>query len=263
MDSRAIANFGILNSLPASPREVLALRSTSPAAPIPLAALVFDLNNVLYDATVWQRWLLQLLNRFGVHTHFDAFFCVFEHDYLPAVYRGERDFWEALRDFLISVGMSRGRLEEVLAAAHGKHRELWDEVRPFPGVTATLAQLAARGIRLALLANSGAPATQLVERLKRLGISQRFDVVLSSRDLKASKPAHQCYQAVIDALGLPSDAIGFVGHEPVELAGAALAGMVALALHHTADVQAEVYLDRFDQLLHVVAPLHASQQRAC
>lgn len=263
MDSQAIAHLGMLGRLPESPREVLALRSTAPAAPIPLSAVVFDLSNVLYDATVWQRWLLQLLNRFGVHTHFDAFFCVFEHDYLPAVYRGERDFWDALRDFLIAVGISKGRLEEILAAAHGKHREWWDEVRPFPGVAATLAQLAARGIRLALLANSGAPATQLVERLKRLGIAQRFDVVLSSRDLKACKPDHQCYQAVIAALDLPSDVIGFVGHAPAELAGAALAGMVALALHHTAEVQAEVYLDRFDQLLQVVAPLHASRQRAC
>lgn len=263
MDSRAITAFGIMDCLPESPREVLALRSTAPAAPIPLAALVFDLNNVLYDATVWQRWLLQLLNRFGVHTHFEAFFCVFEHDYLPAVYRGERDFWDALRDFLLAAGMTKGRVEEALAAAHGKYRDLWDDVRPFPGVAATLAQLAARGVRLAVLANSGAPADCLIQRLSRLGISQRFDVVLSSRDLQAAKPAHECYQAVIDALEIPSDAIGFVGHEPLELAGAALAGMVAFALHHTTDGQADVYLDRFDQLLHVVAPLARCQQRAC
>lgn len=30
--------------------------------------LLFDMGDVLYDATVWRRWLLQLLHKMGLHT---------------------------------------------------------------------------------------------------------------------------------------------------------------------------------------------------
>jgi HAD superfamily hydrolase (TIGR01509 family) len=250
MDSRIVAVQP--NSTPQTPRDVLSL--TAPQEiPWQLEAIVFDLGNVLYDASAWQRWLLQLLNRIGLHTHYDAFFRVFERDYLEAVYCGERDYWDALRAFLLAAGLSRGRVEEVLAAGHGKYSELWDDVRPLPGVAATLAQLASRGVRLAVLSNSGCSSERLAAKLKRLGIEQRFSVVLTSHDLHVAKPAPECYHAAISALGVPAEATGFVGHETLELAGASLTGMVTFAVNHAPDAQADVYLERFDQLLKVVS----------
>lgn len=238
-------------------REVLPLQHTSP---IPLAALVLDLDHVLYDASPWQRWLLQLLNRIGLHTHYQVFFRAFERDYLESVYVGERDYWDALRAYLLAAGVSRGRVEEVLAAGHGKHRELWRDVRPLPGVAATLAQLAARGVRLAVLSNTASRTAELEEQLDRLGIAGRFEIVLSSCDLGLAKPMPECYQAVLAAFDLPSEAVGFVGHESLELAGAGLAGLTTFAINHAADAQADIFLDRFEQLLQVVTPA-ALQQR--
>lgn len=237
---------------PQSPRDVLSLSAPVAPAPVPLTSLVFDLGNVLYDASAWQRWLLQLLNRIGLHTHYEAFFRVFERDYLEAVYRGEREYWDALREFLFAVGLSRGRVEEVLAAGHGKYRELWDDVRPLPGVAATLAQLGSRGVRLGVLCNAGCSAERLTAKLERLGLAKRFAVVLSSHDLHAAKPAAECYLAAISALDAPAESTGFVGHETLDLAGAGLAGMITFAVNHTADAQADVYLERFDQLLQLV-----------
>jgi FMN phosphatase YigB (HAD superfamily) len=239
-------------------RETLALRGARPAE---LAALVFDLDHVLYDASPWQRWLLMLLNRIGLHTHYQAFFRAFERDYLEAVYLGQRDYWDALRDYLLAAGISRGRVEEVLAAAHGKSRELWDEVRPLPGVAATLAQLAARNIRLAVLSNAAVGTEQLRQKLEQLGIAGRFEIVLSSRDLGAAKPMPQSYQAVVEALQLEACEIGFVGHASLELAGAALAGFVTFAVNHDADASADLELAGFEQLPQVVLPL-AQRQRA-
>ncbi|HTN76833.1 MAG TPA: HAD family hydrolase [Pirellulaceae bacterium] len=244
---------------PQTPRDVLSLAPPA-IATVQLSALVFDLGNVLYDASAWQRWLLQLLNRIGLHTHYEAFFRVFERDYLQAVYCGQRDYWDALRDFLLAAGLSPGRVEEVLAAGHGKYRELWDDVRPLPSVSATLAQLAARGVRLCILSNAGCSAQRLGDKLRRLGLATRFEIVLSSLDLQAAKPAPECYQAAIAALGCPPDELGFVGQQTLELAGAGLAGMVTIAVNHNADAQADIYLDRFDQLLQVVAPRHPQQR---
>lgn len=238
-------------------RDVVAMRSPAPVA---LAALVLDLDHVLYDASPWQRWLLQLLNRIGMHTHYQAFFCAFERDYLESVYCGQREYWDALRAYLLEAGVSRGRVEEVLAAGHGKHRELWRDVRPFPGVCNTLSQLAARGVRLAVLSNAVSSGEEFETQFNHLGLRSRFEVVLSSRDLGVAKPTPEAYQAAIHALGLAPETIGFVGHSTLELAGAGLAGLTTFAINHAPDAQADIYLDRFEQLLQVAAPASMKQR---
>lgn len=255
MDSRRNESSGRC-SAPAA-RDVLAIRTQSPVA---LSALVLDLDHVLYDASPWQRWLLQLLNRIGLQTHYEAFYCAFERDYLDGVYRGQRDYWDALRAYLIEAGVSRGRVEEVLAAGHGKHRELWQSVRPFPGVVSTLEQLATRGVRFAVLSNAVADKDQFDQQLKQLGLRCRFDVVLSSRELRIAKPSPEAYQAVIAALDLPPERIGFVGHATLELAGAGLAGLTTFAINHADDAEADAYLDRFERLLSLVASTVARQR---
>ncbi len=256
MDSRPIDAHGGAKASFAT-RDVLALRSP---APVMLAALVLDLDHVLYDASPWQRWLLQLLNRIGLHTHYGAFFCAFERDYLESVYRGEREYWDALRGYLLEAGVSRGRVEEVLAAGHGKHRELWRDVRPLPGVSNTLTQLAARGVRLAVLSNAVSSGEEFEAQLNHLGLRSRFEVVISSRDLGLAKPTPESYQAAINALDLAPESIGFVGHSTLELAGAGLAGLTTFAINHAADAQADIYLDRFEQLLQVAAPTSMKQR---
>ena len=38
--------------------------------------LVFDMGDVLFDATVWRRWLLQQLQRMGLQAGYRSFFDV-------------------------------------------------------------------------------------------------------------------------------------------------------------------------------------------
>ena len=255
MDSRLVT---VPDSYSLEPtRDVFTLR---PALPVTLSALILDLENVLVDVSPWRRWLLQLLNRIGLHTHYQAFFCAFEQDYLGAVYCGQRDYWEALRAYLLAAGVSRGRVEEVLAAALGKVGELWADARPLPGVMGTLADLTSRGVRLALLSNSAASTREIEDRLQRLGIAGRFTIVLSSRDLGLAKPMPESYGAAITALNTPAETIGFVGHSALELAGASLAGLTTFAINHAPDVEADYFLERFEQLQHLVLPMQ-SQKR--
>src|SRR3989304_5633212 len=73
--------------------------------PRPAGGLLFAMGNVLYDATLWRRWLLQLVRRLGVRTDYRGFFETWERDYLDDVYRGRREFCEAVRAFLLSTGL--------------------------------------------------------------------------------------------------------------------------------------------------------------
>lgn len=217
-----------------------------------VSGLLFDGDDVLYDATMWRRWLLQLLGRLGLHTHYDAFYRVWEREFLDEVNQGRRDYWEALRAFLKSSGLSRGQIDEVVAASHARHRQLQESARPLAGVLATTAQLSGSGIPMAVLCNSPMPAAKLETLLGKLGLAGRFQAVLSSVDLGYTKPAAESYRAALDAMHMDASQVAFVGHDTIELHGAAEAGLSTIAINHAIDAKADIYLDRIEQLLSAV-----------
>jgi HAD superfamily hydrolase (TIGR01509 family) len=214
--------------------------------------LLFDMGDVLYDATLWRRWLLQVLARMGIHTPYRDFYRVWDRDYLPAVHCGRREYHEAFCTFLTSLGLAHGVIDEIEAASQARRRELIATLRPLPGVRPTLAQLQADGMSLAVLSDSESPAVELRQRLEKLGIDQCFRAVFSSRDLGEAKPAALGYQTALAALQLPAAQVAFVGHDAEELAGATAAGMPTIAFNYDPDVAADLYLERFEELLEVI-----------
>lgn len=221
----------------------------------PVRGLMFDMGDVLYDATVWRRWLLQLLTRMGLHTTYRAFFHVWDTDFLDAVHRGEVDYQTAFTAFLRSAGLSRGQLDEVLAASQARKRELEANTRPMPGVLRTLTSLKTQGIVLSVLSDSESRSEQLSGVLEHLGLGGLFSTVVSSRDLGTTKPNPANYLKTLEAMGLPASDVAFVGHDAEELEGADAVGMRTFAYNYEPNVVADVYLDRFEQLLQHVGPV--------
>ena len=82
----------------------------------PLTALLFDVCGVFYDDTGWRRWLFRLVTKMGIDTHYEAFFALFDQDYLSGSVERDTDYWEALRSYLGDIGLARGTIDEVLAA---------------------------------------------------------------------------------------------------------------------------------------------------
>src|SRR5262249_39660427 len=106
---------------------------------------LFDMGDVLYDATAWRRWLLQLLSRMGLHAQYRTLFRIWDDEFLADVHRGRREYTEAFQSFLLSIGLSRAQIDEVQAASQARKRDLEAHVRPLPGVRSTIERLAARG----------------------------------------------------------------------------------------------------------------------
>jgi len=219
----------------------------------PVRGVLFDFGDVLYDATVWRRWFLRLLSHLGLHTNYRSFFRIWDRDYLVDVHRGRRDFNEALEAFLFSVGLSRGQIDEVGMACRARRRRLEANARPLPGVKSTLGRLHKAGLVLGVLSDSEHPVSVLTERLSRFGVAELFSTVVSSIDLGWTKPDPACYLAALSAMKLPAGEVAFVGHDAVELAGAAAVGMSTVAFNFDPDAQADVYLGRFEELIEVVA----------
>lgn len=217
-----------------------------------LAGLLLDADDVLYDDSAWRRWFVQVLKRFGVYTTEACLFRVWEQEHAPDVYRGRRKLADALDAFLLAIGLRQAQIRELAAAAQGRLRILAESVRAMPGVKTTLQRLWESGLKMAVVVNSASPAPEIRTQLERLGVGEFFSAVVSSRDLGVPKPAPLPYWTALRELGLRPEEAAFVGHDALELAGAAAVGLRTIAFHYDRDAQADIFLHRFEELLDVI-----------
>lgn len=99
----------------------------------------------------------------------------------------------------------------------------------FDDARATLDDLAAAGYALGVLTN-GQRAQQLA-KLARVGLLDRFAVVVASSELPAGKPDPRAFTALCQRLGTTAGSVVFVGDDPVtDVVGARGAGLQAVLL---------------------------------
>lgn len=219
--------------------------------------LIFDMAGVLYDATLWRRWLVRLLARMGWTFDYQKFYEAWDAEYLSEVHRGRREYGEAFNAFLRDQGLSWAQIDEVEAASRVLQQELETGERPLPGVAATLGVLAERGLRLAVLTDSPFRSAHLEGQLSQLGLGGYFHAVISSCDVEAIKPEPAGYRAALAALDLePADA-AYVGHCEKSLGGAAQLGLRTIAFNHFDHSFADIYITRFAELLGIVGETSA------
>jgi len=217
-------------------------------ASVPAAGVLMDMGDVLYDATVWRRWLLMLLSRMGVHTHYRAFYYLWDHEYLREVQCGRREFWQALRELLLNIGLTNAHIDEVIAAAQARYRDLEEGVRPMPGAHRAIARLAEMKVPLGVVSNAHYSSERLSMRLEQLGLRKYFDSIVSSYDVGAALPDHRCYGFALQQLSTGAERTVFLGHDAEELAGARSLGMKTIAFNYDPHAIADVYLEQFEQL---------------
>ncbi len=226
----------------------------SVSSPPRVRALVFDMGDVLYDASMWRRWLFQLLARHGLRSNFQAFYAVWEYDYLPQINTGAEDYWVAMRRFLLAAGLPSGSCEEIIAAGLAKRRRFQQTIRPLTGVQNALAALATQGFQLAAVSNTPETGEELFDKLQRLNIDRYFSTCVSSLDVGHSMPHGAVYTRALNSLQcIPADA-AFVGHTPFELAGATAIGMHTLSVNCPPEISATWRLETFGQIVDLPAP---------
>ncbi len=231
------------------PSELLRrLRDPSP----PVAGLLVDLCGVLYDDSIWRRWLFKLVQRLGLHTTYIPFFRLWQREYLERVKRHELEYWQALRMFLRAAGLTHGQIDEVEAAGHAQRRLFETEVLPLPGVVNVLNRLNELGIQLTLLSSACLDTRGVHQQLDRLGLESYFQTVFSMADLWQEHPSKSAFQVAIEWTGLAAYQVGFVGRDSAALAEAGQVGVRRIAVNYDEDATADIFMDNFDQLLDAV-----------
>jgi FMN phosphatase YigB (HAD superfamily) len=217
-----------------------------------MRAIVCDPEGVLYDATLWRRWVWRQLNQMGCVWQYAALWHGWDSWFAGEVDAGRIPWPAALREFLRLAGLSKGAIEEVVAAGEPLRMSLAREIRPLPGVAMALARAQRAGLTLAVLCDTDLPGTVYQGQLERMGLAQHFEAVVTSSDIGAAKPQAAAYEAVLAELGVaPADA-AFVSREAADLRGAAACGLLTIGVLATPGA-ADRHIARLDDLLSVLA----------
>ncbi|MEU1432881.1 HAD family hydrolase [Streptomyces sp. NPDC005786] len=141
---------------------------------------------------------------------------------------GEVDFQgqrrERVRSFL-GRWLSDGEADSWFGRHAGHYEAAWEL---FPDTVPVLDRLA-DGYRHAVLSNSSIHNQD--RKLRKLGVRDRFEVVLCAVELGVSKPDAGAFLAACEALDLPPGEIAYVGDEPdIDAAGAVAAGLAGVWL---------------------------------
>jgi putative hydrolase of the HAD superfamily len=117
--------------------------------------------------------------------------------------------------------------------------------KTYPGARTTLAELAARGFKLAVISNWDG---RLPKILTHLGLVESFQVVTVSAIAGVEKPASEIFETTLSALAAPATAALHVGDSPVEdYRGARDAGLDAVLIDRSG-LFADAPFQRIDHL---------------
>ncbi|WP_182908590.1 HAD family hydrolase [Microbispora sp. H13382] len=183
-----------------------------------IRAILFDLDETLFDhrravAHAATRWTESVCPGHELLPETPALWLDLEDKHLPAWHAGECSFAEQrrrrLREFCRRLGLPQPADPDAAFAGFLTHYEsAW---AAFPDVNRTLKALAALDDAPALgVLTNGLPVQQEA-KLRRIGLLDRMDVVLTPDALGAFKPSVECYRRAAAKLGLPPEEVLMVG----------------------------------------------------
>lgn len=142
---------------------------------------------------------------------------------------------------LAELGVAGARASRELAASFAE-ASLAAEIRPLDGACETLEALAGRGLRLALVCDTGLSPGPVVRRLlERAGLLERLEVQVFSDEQGVPKPHRRMFEAALGPLGIGAPAALHVGDlRRTDVAGARSAGMATIRLRHRNDDASEL-----------------------
>ena len=185
--------------------------------------IIFADSDVLYDDSLWLRWLHALLRRECAVGNFSEFCCAWNQASLE-MFTGRHTMADALQTLLENLEVPATLRSELAIVAQTRRKSLSAGCRPFPGVVRDMQALADQGFSLALLANCELTGSQLRQRLEGLGIAQ-FHTIVTSCDLGLTKPHPNAYLQAATQLQLAIEDVIYVGGDKLDLAGAEAIGM--------------------------------------
>lgn len=130
-----------------------------------------------------------------------------------------------------------------------------DSTMVFPGTQQTLDYLRARGVRTAVMSNSGRKAA--VRALEKAGILDRFEFVLTRDETFTMKPRPDGILLAVQKLGLSADDVFYVGDSTYDIIASKRAGVKVVSVATGNYDEARLKAEGADQVIAGITELPA------
>lgn len=221
--------------------------SPQASASFPFKAVIFDMDGVIVDTEMlYCREFMQLSEELGMG--------LTEREVFDQVGGSHQVFRRNMRDWYARAGRVYTEDEAVRAF------DAWSAGNPRdyaallnPGVGETLAELASRGVRLALASSS--LLENIREVLTACDLLDAFEVVVSGEQFTESKPNPEIYLHTVEALGLSAAECCCVEDSVPGIAAGRAAGLTVFAKREDrfgfSQAAADAILDTVSDLLEI------------
>jgi len=174
--------------------------------------VVFDLDGTLIRSSVdfkaMKRRMIEILARYGVPRELLGT----DKTTVENLRRAER-IWDEMG---VDQEVRRKALREVEEVMNEAELEALPTVEAIEGVREALEKLRGKGLKLAVLTRGH--QTYAVEALRRAGLLELIDVILTRDTVRKPKPDPEALLEAAERLGLGIDEIIFVGDHPMDSA---------------------------------------------
>jgi HAD superfamily hydrolase (TIGR01509 family) len=103
------------------------------------------------------------------------------------------------------------------------------KTQPLPNIHTTLQKLS-KHFQLALITRRNMPKEPIMRELERLGLTQFFKFIVTSKDVEEPKPSPQAFVKAADQLGVPIHDCAVVGDAIVDIQAGKSAGAKTIAV---------------------------------
>ncbi len=215
--------------------------------PRPLRAVTFDCwNTLLYESQPQEsarrraRAVAEIASRHGCPTHERAAAAALDRAWQRHIRLWERGVVTGPEDLavwgLAERGLRGGGAERERRAALAE-ASLAADIRALAGAAETLQALAARGVRLALVCDTGlSPGRVVRQHLRRKGLAEWLEWLAFSDELRVPKPHPRIFRETLQALGAaPREAVHVGDLRRTDVAGGRGVGMATVRIRDRHD----------------------------
>ncbi len=214
-------------------------------------AVIFDLDGTLIDsAPIYYAMIDVVFDRLSIPP-------VPKSILLEAMKNGDFDWDLVLPDEMknrkeLFVGKARGIIDEIAPSM------FHDQVKLIPGTADALKEIAAKGLKLALVTSTLREymAIKLVP-LAQVGIETLFETVITADDVQYKKPHAEPLIMCSEKLGLAPGNCVYVGDTRVDIKAAKAAGMQTVAVLTGFDDYGALEREKPDAIIKSVSELKA------
>lgn len=210
-----------------------------------IRAVIFDMDGVIVDSEfVYMKYLLDFAKEKNENVTMDMI--------NPMVGRSRKDSW-----LVMEKAVGNGETWDELMEQFGK-RDIYSEINYRdifrPEALMAARELHKRGITVALASSTG---PKLIARIvEETGMRPEFDLIVSGRQFKQSKPNPEIYNYTAKTLGIPEENCLAVEDSTVGIEAAYRAGMKVAALRDDRfgfdQSKADYQMDSLSELLQYV-----------